>query len=129
MVEEQKAKATKAIESIRSNFARQEWNEVVETYDSVKGELAGVRAARLEASCLAARAWVALKDRAKARSILQPVAKAAYKKPVHYEFLARALIDLKQYQQAAEACTKADSLRTAELAAASSSTGSSSAAS
>ena len=62
------------------------------------------RAVNLEATCLAARALVAAKERAAARQLLGKVTVAQYRKPAHYEFLARAFLDLKQYKDAAAAC-------------------------
>jgi hypothetical protein len=38
----------------------------------------------------------------------------AYPKAIHYEFLARAFLDLKQYKDAAEACQLAEGLRQVE---------------
>lgn len=42
-------------------------------------------------------------------------ATAQYKKPAHYEFLARAYLDLKKCMDAAEACERAEEMRLAEL--------------
>jgi len=63
---------------------------------------------------LAARALVGAKDRSAARSLLKPLKIEGYKKPVHYEFLARAYLDIKQYKNAAEACERAEELRISE---------------
>ena len=101
----------RVMQEIRTTFARGDWNEVVEAYEGSSVLLKGQRVLRLEAACLAARAWVVLKDRNKARALLKPLMQAEYKKPVHYEFLARALLDLKQYDAAAKACEKAHALR------------------
>ncbi len=43
------------------------------------------------------------------------VSTGQYKKPAHYEFLARAYLDLKRYKDAADACERAEELRIAEL--------------
>jgi hypothetical protein len=46
---------------------------------------------------------------------VKTVAASNYKKAVHYEFLARAYLDLKQYGEAAVACERAEALRLAEM--------------
>jgi len=74
------------------------------------------RATRLEASCLAVRALVAAQLKPAARLLLKNTTGGDFKKPVHYEFLARAHLDLKQYQAAAEACMRAEELRVTEAA-------------
>lgn len=102
------------IKEMREAFARGDWNETTALYERIAA-LETDRAMRLEATCLAARALAVVKDsRAAARHLLKTVTKRAYKKPVHYEFLARAHLDLKQYKDAAEACTHAEELRVAE---------------
>jgi len=101
---------------MRSAFVRGDWDVVVDLFEGISDEFKGARQLRLEATCLAARAWAALNDRSKARALIQPLAKAEYKKPIHYEFLARAFLDLKQYEAAARACEKAHSLRPVEIA-------------
>jgi len=107
---------TRATEEMRSAFVRGDWDVVVDLFEGISDEFKGARQLRLEATCLAARAWAALNDRSKARALIQPLAKAEYKKPIHYEFLARAFLDLKQYEAAARACEKAHSLRPVEIA-------------
>jgi hypothetical protein len=57
----------------------------------------------------------AAKERGAARQLLTPVASGQYRKPAHYEFLARAYLDLKKYKDAAAACERAEELRLAEL--------------
>jgi len=82
------------------------------TYEQI-ASIKADRPAKLEATCLAARALVAGKDRTGARKLLDRVSKGEYKKPAHYEFLARAHIDLKQFKEAAAACGRAHELRSA----------------
>lgn len=99
-----------AVAEMRTQFTNGHWDEVVDLYEGIRDELKGSRQLRLEASCLASRSWAALKNRANARAVLAPVAKTEFNKPVHYEFLARAFLDLKLYQDAANACHKAHDL-------------------
>jgi len=100
----------KLIEEMRDTFARNDWDQMTRAYEQIL-EIKTDRAIRLEATCLSVRALVAEKQRPAARKLLNSVANNPYKKPVHYEFLARAHLDLKQYKDAAEACHRAEELR------------------
>jgi len=104
----------KLIGEMRDSFARSDWDQMTRVYEQIS-EIKTDRAVRLEATCLAVRALVSAKQRSAARSLLKSVANNHYKKPVHYEFLARAHLDLKQYKAAAEACQRAEELRVAEM--------------
>lgn len=112
--EEEMELGKQLIGELRQSFARGDWDETTRTYEQIAG-MKTDRALRLEATCLAVRALVAIQQRSAARHLLKGVAKAEYKKPAHYEFLARAYLDLKQYKGAAEACTRAEELRVAEM--------------
>lgn len=101
------------VQKMRESFARNDWDGTAETYGQF-AEIKPARAVRLEATCLAARALSAAKQRSAARQLLKTVASGEHRKPVHYEFLARAYLDLKQYKQAAGACEKAEALRAEE---------------
>jgi predicted Zn-dependent protease len=103
----------KLLGEMRESFARGDWDKTTSAYEQIMG-IETDRATRLEATCLAARALVAVKHRSAARHLIRTVAKREYKKPSHYEFLARAYLDLKQFKEAAEACTRAEELRVAE---------------
>lgn len=112
-MEDQKDLAKELIEQMRVAFDRRDWERTLLNYE----QLANIkmdRGLRVEGVCLAARALSAEKQRSAARVLLKEVAAVEYKKPVHYEFLARAYLDLKQYKNAAEACERADKLRIAE---------------
>jgi len=98
------------IEEIRASFARGDWDGTTGIYEQISG-LKTDRAIRLEATCLTARALVAAKQRPAARQLVKSLEKNEYKKPAHYEFLARAYLDLKQYKNAAKACERAEELR------------------
>jgi len=102
------------IGDIRDTFARGDWDGTTRTYEQIAG-MKTERAVRLEATCLAVRALAAAKQRSAARHLLKGIAKNDYKRAAHYEFLARAHLDLKQYKGAAEACERAEELRLAEL--------------
>ena len=78
------------------------------------GALKANRALRLEAECLTVRALAAVGHRNAARRRMKELNIADFRKAVHYEFLARAYLDLKQYKSAAEACERAESLRVQE---------------
>lgn len=101
---------------MRDAFARSDWDATIGLYERV-AEIKLSRGLKLEATCLAARTLSAAKQRPAARVLLNKVSAAKYKRAVHYEFLARAHLDLKQYQEAAAACERAEELRVAEAAA------------
>jgi hypothetical protein len=52
-------------------------------------------------------------QRRRARDLLKELDGKAYPKPVHYEYLAYAYLDLKQFENAARACQRAHELRAA----------------
>jgi hypothetical protein len=97
---------------IRESFVRGDLDETMDVYKQVAG-IKTDRSIKLEATCLAARALVVAKDRTAARKLLAGVSRGEYRKPAHYEFLARAHLDLKQYKEAAAACERAHELRLA----------------
>ena len=92
-----------ALMEMRGSFKREDSAATLESYEQVREAFKGERALRLEATCLAARALVAQKDRAEAHALLKPVASVKYAKAGHYEFLARAFLDLRQHRQSLEA--------------------------
>lgn len=104
--------AKELITEMRQAFDRGDWDGTTKIYERLSA-LKTDRALRLEATCLAARSFAAVKKRSSARQLLKRVEHGEYKKPTHYEFLARAYLDLKQYKSAAEACEHAERLRTA----------------
>lgn len=112
--EEQIELGKQLIGEIRAAFARNDWDGTTSAYEQMEG-IKTDRAINLEATCLAVRALVAARERSAARQLLTRVATGQYKKPAHYEFLARAYLDLKKYKDAASACERAEELRLAEL--------------
>ena len=111
--ENQRDLAEHLVGEMRASFDQRDWDKTLATYERV-ADMKVDRALRLEATCLAIRAFSAAKQRSAARGLLRKVSTGTYKKPVHYEFLARAYLDLKQYKNAAEACERAEELRIAE---------------
>lgn len=112
--EEQIELSKQLIAEMRAAFARNDWDGTTSAFEQMEG-IKTDRAINLEATCLAVRALVAAKERGAARQLLTRVATGQYKKPAHYEFLARAYLDLKKYAEAAAACERAEELRLAEL--------------
>ena len=104
----------KLIGEMRTVFARGDWEATTSAYQAMEG-IKTDRATNLEATCLAVRALVAAKERGAARKLLARVVTSQYRKPAHYEFLARAHLDLKQYEDAGIACERAEQLRIAEM--------------
>ncbi len=112
--EEQIELGKQLIAEMRAAFARNDWDATTSAYEQMEG-IKTDRAINLEATCLAVRALAAAKERGAARQLLTRVSTGQYKKPAHYEFLARAYLDLKKYKDAAAACERAEELRLAEL--------------
>ena len=103
----------KLIVEMRTSFSRSDWDGTTRSYERLAG-LKADRGLRLEATCLAVRTLVVIQQRSAARQLLATVATGDYTKAPHYEFLARAYLDLKQYKDAAAACERAEELRLAE---------------
>jgi hypothetical protein len=111
--DEVQALAIKLLAEMRSAAAPQDWEKALRAYEEfltlkVSGSV------RVEAGCLAARGLAASGERSAAREILHKLGKEQFKRAVHYEFLARAYLDVKQYADAARACETAENLRQAE---------------
>ena len=100
------------IAQMRECFGQGDRDGTLSAYEQIAGIKAD-RSAKLEATCLAVRTLVAGKDRTTARRLLDRVSTGEYKRPAHYEFLARAHLELKQYKEAATACERAHELRLA----------------
>jgi len=100
------------IAQMRESFVRGDSDKTMSAYEQITSIKAD-RPAKLEATCLAVRTLAAGKDRTGARKLLERVSRGDYKKPAHYEFLARAHLDLKQYKEAAAACEHAHEIRSA----------------
>ncbi len=112
--EEQIELGKQLIGEMRAAFTRGDWDGTTSAYEQMEG-IKTDRAINLEATCLAVRTLVAAKERGAAGQLLTRVPTGPYKKPSHYEFLARAYLDLKRYKDAAAACESAEELRIAEL--------------
>jgi len=101
------------LKAMREAFSVSQLDSAVAAHEQL-GTLAKVpRHVRLEAACLAARAFVAQKDRSRARALLKEVTAERYSKPIHYDFLAHAFLDLRNYEEAARMCHQAHELRAA----------------
>jgi len=107
----------KLVVQIRYSFDAREWDKVI-AFSRQLLEMKPDRARRLEATCLSVRALARNGQRRRARELIKELDGKIYKKPVHYEFLAYAYLELRQYQNAAVACQGAEALRAAEEAAA-----------
>lgn len=102
------------MQELRAAFANADWQTVPVLYERLVPAIGKDRGLRVEAGCIAARALTAAKDRSRARSILRNLTGGTYRRPAHYEFLARAWLDLKNYEEAAKACLQAEERRKAE---------------
>jgi hypothetical protein len=113
MVDEERG-LSDPLREMRTAFDRRDWRRTVAIYEEARESFRADRAQRVEAGCLAARALVANGQLLAGRLIVRGLAGATYRKAVHYEFLAWAFLDLKEYQAAANACQQAEALRQAE---------------
>ena len=102
---------------IREAFQSEDWDRTVALYKKFM-KLRASAALRLEMGCLAARALAAAGNRRTAREVLKELGDSEYTKSLHYEFLARAYLDLKEYANAARVSGRAEALRAAEQQAA-----------
>jgi hypothetical protein len=99
---------------MRRAFDNRDWDEALAIYEQMRDLFKGQRNIRVEATCLAARALVARNDRPAARAVLKPIAMGDYTKAVHYDFLAHAFLDLKNYRETVRVCERAAALLEAE---------------
>jgi hypothetical protein len=102
------------IVDMREAFERREWTEALTSYEQLRPLLKGRRSVRIEATCLAARALTAQKDRSRARALLKPLAEGEYTRAIHCDALAHAFLDLRNYREAARMCEAAETLHEAE---------------
>src|SRR5262245_12910141 len=98
---------------IRDAFGAREWDEVISVSQRLL-KMKPDRAKRLEVTCLTVRALTRNGQRRRARELIKELDGKVYKKPVHYEFLAYAYLELRQYHHAASACQGAEALRVVE---------------
>ena len=105
--------AKELLQEMRTSFQANDWDKALLAFEQLQ-EMKTDRAVRIETTSLAVRALAATKQRPAARALLRELNTSGLKKPVHYEFLARAYLDIKQYKNAAEACEQAEALRVVE---------------
>jgi len=98
---------------VRAAYANQEWGKVRTLYATLS-DTKPSRGVLVEAGYLAVSAAVAGNDKRGARKTLGPLLENEYPKAVHYEFLARACLDLKQYANALQAIARAEALQKEE---------------
>ena len=111
MVDDADRDATQALlAEMRQAFDGGKWDTVLDLYSQTSTHFKGQRGARVEATCLASRSLVRKNDRPAARSLLRPIAGGEFAKAIHYDFLAHAFLDLKNYKDAARVCERADAL-------------------
>lgn len=91
---------------MRAAFGERRWDETVELFGEL-GEYRKVpRNARVEATCLAARAMIGLQNRPAARKLLGTLAGIELNKAAPYAHLAQAYMDLKNYREVARICER-----------------------
>jgi hypothetical protein len=99
---------------MRDSFLRRDFDEALAAFQQLTEMGRIPRNMRIEATCLAARALTARKDRPAARALLKPLLTEEYSKPIHYDFLAHAFLDLRNYREAARLCERASELQDAQ---------------
>src|SRR5258707_106632 len=92
---------------LRAAFASGDWQKTVKIYGEMVENVKLPRGVRVEATCLAARALTAQKERSPARALLRQIGSEAYQKAIHYDFLARAYLDLRNYKEVVRCCERA----------------------
>jgi hypothetical protein len=102
---------------MRTAYAKQQWETVGTQYASLSATKPG-RGVLAEAGYMAVSAAVASKNKRAARKVLATLLENDYPKAVHYEFVARACLELKQYGNALRAIAQAEALQKAEADAA-----------
>jgi len=117
MDENPKEAAGELVAQMRDAFDARDWEKVILASQQLFRAKPD-RAKRIEATCLTVRSLVRSGQRRRARELIKEVEGKVYKKPVHYEFIAYAYLELRQYQNAAQACERAEALRAAEETAA-----------
>jgi hypothetical protein len=98
---------------MRAAHAKQEWEAVGALYGTLSQTKPG-RGILAEAGYMAVSAAVASKNKRAGRKVLAALLELEYPKAVHYEFLARACLDLKQYGNALQAIARAEALQKVE---------------
>ena len=91
-VEDQEEATQVLITGMRDAFERRDWAETLAGYEQIRLLLKGRRSLRIEATCLAARAFTAQKDRSRARALIKPLADGEYTRAVHCDALAHAFL-------------------------------------
>jgi hypothetical protein len=107
--EERNSRARHLIVQMWPAYRRSDWEMVRAIHNDVS-QLKPSRALLIEAGHMAVAALVALDDRKAARKLVADMRQQTYKKALHYEYLARACLELKQYEHGADALHKAQAL-------------------
>jgi predicted Zn-dependent protease len=96
--------------AMREAFTKRDFEGTLAAFRHLIEMIRVPRNMRLEATCLAARALIARKDRSGARALLKPLLAENDTNPIHYDFLAHAFLDLRNYREAARLCDRAAAL-------------------
>lgn len=104
------------LRELREAFASGAWGKTQAIYETMPDIVKRKRNIRVEATCLVARALEAQKDRGAARALLKQIGKEEFPKAIHYDFLARAYMDIRNYKEVIRCCERAAALQAAERA-------------
>ncbi len=107
-------KPSDLLAELRSAFEKGNWQETQAVYEKMQGPMKRSQNLRVEATCLAARARTARKERSAARAMLKRIGSEVYPKATHYDFLAHAFLDLRNYDEAIRCCEQARTMRSAK---------------
>jgi hypothetical protein len=93
-----------------------DWRKTLTIHEKMADIVKRRQCGRVEATSLAARALVAWRERNAARALLKRIEDEEFPKKVHYDFLARAFMDLRNYNEVIRCCERAVRLGEAENA-------------
>lgn len=110
----EKAMELGLLRELREAFASGAWGKTQAIYETMPDILKRQRNIRVEATCLVARALEAQKDRGGARALLKRLGQEQFSKAIHYDFLARAYMDVRNYKEVIRCCERAMELQAAE---------------
>ncbi|CAN5198447.1 hypothetical protein BH10PSE6_BH10PSE6_38710 [soil metagenome] len=104
------------LRELREAFASGAWGKTQAIYETMSDIVKRKRNIRVEATCLVSRALMAQNDRTAARNLLKRIGGEEFSKPIHYDFLARAYLDIRNYKEVMRCCEQAMALQAAEKA-------------
>lgn len=94
------------LKQMRNAFDERRWDEAIQLFEEMRKFSKLPRNARVEATCLTARAMTNMQNRSGARKLLASIAGIEHTKAASYAHLAQAYMDLKNYREVARICER-----------------------